>query len=427
MENLTFGTDGIRGVYGDTLTEEVAFKLGAALGEKGPLLIGRDNRPSSPSLSAALAAGARSTGADVTAVGLTTTPALYYLLTRTDATRAVMVTASHNPPAHNGLKVFTREGKPTEAERREIERGMQTCVLKATTPPLREDPALLSLYESFFRRAVGRLDGMTVVLDYAGGAGYAFRDLFASVGARVIPLNLRETGERINEGSGALHPEGCATATERYGADLGIALDGDGDRLIAATREGEILDGDRLVYLLACRMKARGKLKKDRVAMTVMTNGGVLKSLSERGISVLSCAVGDTAVAETMRAEGLNLGGEQSGHVILGDYLMTGDALLVGALLLRSIREDGPIQDTPPPLVYPQILLNVPVRDGTIARDPAVQSLAASLKEELPEGRILVRASGTEKVVRVMVEHPDEKSARRAALRLREEILRRSR
>ena len=424
MNELHFGTDGIRGVYGRTLTEETAYRLGAALGKRGELLIGRDNRPSSPSLARALACGAASVGGCTVAVGLTTTPALYYLLTRSVCAHAVMVTASHNPPTHNGLKVFSRQGKLSEEDRIKIELEMGAISLHLDPDfPLAEDPSLLGEYEDFFLRTVGNLKGSRIVLDYAGGAGYAFKGLLETLGAQVTAMNLRESGGHINEGCGALHPEHMAEETRRQGADLGIAIDGDGDRLIVADREGRLSDGDAITYLFACKMKKARTLARDKVVMTVMTNSGVLKSLSREGISVISCAVGDAAVTETMKAERLNLGGEQSGHVILGDCLMTGDALLAGAMLLKSIREEG-VSLTPPPEIYPQILLNVAVPDKSVAYDPALQSLAAEIKEELKEGRVLLRASGTEEVVRIMVEHPREPVARAAAERLKASVLR---
>ena len=424
MKASKFGTDGIRGVYGDTLTEQTAYALGYALGKRGKVLIGRDNRLSSPALAKSVACGVARGGSDSRSVGLITTPALYYLLTKTDNDFAVMVTASHNPPDHNGLKVFTREGKPSPDERKEIEEGIASA---KGAPDDRfsyeETPSLLALYEEFFRQAIGSLHGLTVVVDYAGGAGGVFKGLLGTLGAHVIPLNLRACGDRINVDSGALHPSLCARETHRLGADLGFAIDGDGDRIIAADRTGTLLDGDRITYLLACRKKARGALPHDSVAMTVMTNGGVIKSLNEKGITVRSCAVGDSAVAATMKAEGLALGGEQSGHVILGDLLLTGDAMLVGATLLKSIAEEGPLALTPPPTIYPQVSFDLPVPDKRIAEDPRLRAFAAKIKEELIGGRVLLRASGTEEVVRIMVEHPEEDTARTAAMRLKQKVL----
>ena len=425
MTGYSFGTDGIRGIYGETLTEETAYRLGAALGSEGDLLIGRDNRPSSPTLARALACGALSAGGNVRAVGVVTTPSLYYLLSISTYTRAVMVTASHNPPEHNGLKVLTKVGKPSEKERRQIEERMATVTPQADCSYLYREENDLSPYIAYLKEKIGRLDGACVVVDYAGGAGSVLKGLFRELGAKEIALNARENGAQININCGALHPEACAHEVLRNHADIGIAIDGDGDRIIAVTRSGILLDGDHTTYLFACRMKAKGTLLRDRVAMTVMTNSGILRSLTERGISVTSSAIGDAALAETMKAEGLNLGGEQSGHVILGDYLPTGDGLIAGAALTRSILEEGDLEKTPPPVVYPQILLNLPVPDKKIANDPELRRIAAEIKDSLREGRVLLRASGTESVVRIMVEHPLEAFARDATERLKEEVLKR--
>ncbi|MBQ7712257.1 MAG: hypothetical protein IJT69_00410 [Clostridia bacterium] len=418
-----FGTDGIRGIYGETLTEETAFALGRALGEKGNLLIGRDNRPSSPSLARAVACGAASAGAEFLSVGLTTTPAIYHVLTRLPYTNAVMVTASHNPPSHNGLKVFTRNGKPNEKERTEIEKTLRdTTRTHFRDIKYAEDPSPLSLYEDRFREFFRDLSGLTVVLDLAGGAGYRFKGLLGTLGAKVIPLNARESGDRINESCGALHPEECLEETIKRGADLGIALDGDGDRIIAATRDGRLLDGDDIVYLLALRMQRKGALKKSKVAMTVMTNGGVVKSLERQEITVRTTPVGDSAVAAAMAEEGLNLGGEQSGHVILSDYLPTGDGLLTGAALLASIRDDGPLALEPPPMRYPQIKCNLPTAAPSLLERPELLREVKEIEQTLTNGRILLRASGTEAMIRILVECPNETQAKAAMRRLVERL-----
>lgn len=424
MKNNRFGTDGIRGIYGETLTEETAYRLGAVLGREGSLLIGRDNRPSSPSLARALACGVASVGGKARSVGIVTTPALYYLLTCSDAHNAMMVTASHNPPEYNGLKVLTRKGKPNENRRKEIEREMATIIPRIDPTYRLNESGDTSIYRHYIRERIGSLAGIRVVVDYAGGAGSVFKGLYREMGAEEIALNDRENGDEINVNCGALHPEGCAKEVVRKKADIGVAIDGDGDRIVVVTRSGRILDGDHVTYLLARRMKAHGRLHRNLVAMTVMTNGGILKSLTAHGIDVISCAVGDTALAETMRDEEIDLGGEQSGHLILREFLPTGDGLLVGAYLMRSILEDGDLDDTPPPLVYPQILLNVPVPDKSIADAPALRQLASEIKSSLREGRVLLRASGTEDLIRIMVEHEDREIAESAALRLKAEILR---
>ena len=424
MDRLSFGTDGIRGVYGDTLTEVSAFRLGVVLGQYGSLLIGRDTRPSSPSLAAALACGAISVGAKCTSVGLITTPALYYLLTQTGDAHAVMITASHNPPEHNGLKVFTREGKPSPAQCHTWEEALARVKMHAPTAfPLREDPSLLTLYVDFFKQTIGSLSGARIAVDYACGAGVAFKDLLSKLGAEVLPINAREAGERINVGCGALHPERLARHPRRSQATMGIALDGDGDRLIVADDAGTLWNGDRIAYFLACRMKENKTLAKNAIVMTVMSNSGMLKSLSEQGIDCKTCAVGDTAVAATMRKEGLNLGGEQSGHLILGDKLMTGDALLAGAVMAKSLLTQGGFDQTPPPRIYPQVLINLPVADKRIAEDPALRAFAADLAQSLGEGRLLLRASGTEDLVRIMAEHPSRESAERAVLAVKNKLL----
>ena len=423
MEKGHFGTDGIRGIYGKTLTERTAFALGKALGSRGDILIGRDDRLSSPTLSRAVASGAALAGANVLSVGLTTTPALFYVLSRLPYRYAVMVTASHNPPDHNGLKVFTKEGKPDEKTRKEIEEALEKE--NEETPPLgllREDPAPLALYEEFVRASFPDLSGMTIVLDPARGAACRFKGLLGTLGARVIPLNAEANGAQINVGCGALHPEICAKKTIETGADLGVALDGDGDRIVAVDKGGTILDGDRILYALALRMKRRNLLSKNKIAMTVMTNAGVIKSLNDHDVAVRITPVGDSEVAAAMKEEGLNLGGEQSGHVILGDLLPTGDGLLVAAALLQSIREDGPLSQDPPPTLYAQSRRDLPVPDKRIAYDPALLLYAREIEEELGEGRVLLRASGTEDLLRILVEHPNEETANQAAERIAERI-----
>ncbi len=414
MKKSVFGTDGVRGIYGKTLTDETAFRLGVALGSRGDVLLGGDNRVSTPALLSALAAGVKAGGGIARSVGLVTTPALYYLLTKREEPFAVMVTASHNPPEHNGLKVFSREGKLGEKDRLSIEEAMA----KAEIPLAYEEPKVeneaLSRYEDFLLSFAGDLSGVSVLIDLAGGAGYAFRDLLQKTGATVFVRNARHTGEKINENCGALFPSVLRKEVLAVRADLGFALDGDGDRIVAANGKGEILDGDKILYLLACRMKERGKLKRHKVALTVMTNSGVLESLSEKGIEAVCSAVGDAAVVETMRAEGLNLGGEQSGHIVLGDLLMTGDALLVGIALMKIQKEEGRLPD-PSVTIYPQVLLNVPVRDKTAALSSKVRETAEKIKGAFEKGRVLVRASGTENLIRVMTEHPSFERAESAA------------
>ena len=424
MNTSHFGTDGIRGIYGKEVTDETAYRLGAALAKRGSILLARDNRLSSPRLASAFLGGVRAAGGEASSLGLSTTPALFYAFTHSGAENAVMITASHNPPDHNGLKVFDKAGKLGKDACREIEEEMQSISFSSVSyHKQKTDPSLLESYRAFFREAVGRLDGVKVAFDYAGGAGYAFRDLLPSLGAEVFPLGLSEKGGGINVGCGALFPEALLKETLRVKADLGVALDGDGDRILVVTKEGDILDGDALLYLLARKMKKEGRLAKDKVALTVMTNSGVLKSLTEIGVTPVLCNVGDSAVTAAMKAEGLNLGGEQSGHLILGDLLMTGDGLLVGGMLLKMLRAGEPVLRPKELTVYPQCRIDLCVADKSVAYAEATQAFAAKIKARLPEGRILVRASGTENVVRIMAECPDASLAEKCAREIKSFLL----
>ena len=419
MIDLHFGTDGIRGIYGESITDEAAYALGRALAQKGKLLVARDNRLSSPALAAALLGGA---GNKASYLGVATTPCLYYLLTRSDADYGVMITASHNPPEHNGLKVFDKEGKLAERAREDIVRAMKkesACVTYRECTPQNERK---KAYRDFIKETIGSLSNVRAVVDYAEGATCEYKDILPSLGADITPLHSLGDGSRINVDCGALHPRHLAKEVQSKHADIGFAVDGDGDRIVAVTKTGDILDGDAILYLLARKMLKEGRLPHRKIALTVMTNSGVLKSLTELGVTPVSCNVGDAAVVETMKCEGLALGGEQSGHIVLGEHLMTGDALLVGATLMKMIKEGEPIERPKELLVYPQCLINVPVRDKNVAYSDEVQSLAAAKKKALSYGRVLVRASGTEALVRVMVECPDAKVAETTAREIAEKV-----
>jgi len=416
MKSICFGTDGIRGIYGEEITDETAFRLGTVLGKKGTLILARDNRLSSPRLAAAFLGGVASTGGRCRYIGQATTPSLYYVHTHTDTAYAVMITASHNPPSHNGLKVFYKGEKLSKADREEVAAEMTALPVEDVFyREISEEPEALDGYRTFFGNAVGDLSGVRAVVDYAGGAGGVFGDLLSSLGAEVSSLNLLGSGEKINVGCGALHPEAVRAETVKRKADIGFALDGDGDRIVAVTKEGDVLDGDALLYILARKRKEKGTLRKNRIALTVMTNSGVLRSLSDLSIEVTLCGVGDSAVTAAMRSEGLTLGGEQSGHIVLGDLMMTGDGLLVGGKLMQMIKRGDRLIKPKELIVYPQALLNVPVHDRKVAALPEVHALAMRLKESAGAGRILVRASGTENVVRVMAECPNRRLAEKFA------------
>ena len=393
------------------MTDRTAFTLGRALSKRGSLLVARDDRISSPALAAALLGGA---GDAARYLGIATTPSLYHALTHSDASYGVIITASHNPPEHNGLKVFDREGKldkrESEALLEEMRRVTDETTYSTKTPSTREKDE----YRAFLREAIGRLDGVRAVVDYGEGAACEYVDVLPSLGADIIPLHAGSDGANINVGCGALHPENLREEVLRRGAGLGIGLDGDGDRIVAVTSDGDLLDGDLILYTLALDRKARGTLRENKIAVTVMTNGGVLKGLADAGIEATLCPVGDAAVTAAMRAENLTLGGEQSGHVVLGDRLMTGDALLVGGTMLKMLKAGVPVIK-PSVRLYPQCLLNVPVRDRSVAKSEELLRLTERIRLSLPSGRVLVRASGTEDLVRVMTECPSRELAERAA------------
>jgi phosphoglucosamine mutase len=424
-----FGTDGVRGVANTELTPEHVLRLGRAAArvlDAPRVLVGRDTRRSSPMLEAALAAGLASEGAEVVSVGMLPTPALAWLASEAGAA-AGMVTASHNPFADNGIKFFAPGGRKladdTEA-RIEVE-------LAALEWPSRSgvdvgtvvtDPAAAGRYVDHLVRLFpdGLLGGLRLVVDCAHGAMSTVAPLvLEGLGAQLTVINNAPDGCNINDQCGATHPEALAEAVRSLGADAGLAFDGDGDRVMAVDATGTLLDGDRQLAVIAPALKAEGRLRSDAVAVTVMSNLGFRLAMSRQGIRIVETAVGDRYVLEALERDGLSLGGEQSGHLIFRDLSTTGDGLLAGLVLLETVRRAGhPLAEAAARAMtsYPQVLVNV----RTAQRHPDVAGLIAEeisgVEDELAgEGRVLVRASGTEPVVRVMVEAPTAAEARRAA------------
>jgi phosphoglucosamine mutase len=424
-----FGTDGIRGVANEEpLTPELAYRVGRQLVatlhvehgvERVRLVLGRDTRRSGPLLEAALTAGALSAGADCYAVGVLPTPAIA-LLTRTlEAHGGVVFTASHNPFADNGIKLFSAAGtKFPDAWEAEIEARLAD---RDSAPRARRerigrlvayDRAEADYVDFLCRSFPLDLGGMTVALDCAHGATYRVGPrVLRRLGARVVARGAAPSGTNINDGVGALHPEGLQAWVTRRGAAVGFAFDGDGDRLIAIDHTGVIRDGDYVLAIAGRHLAARGRLRGATVITTVMANLGLEEALGAAGIRVARTQVGDRYVAEEMERCGANLGGEQSGHILFRDHAPTGDGILSALALLSVVTETGQ------PLAalagcmrkYPQILLNVPV-----ASKPPLESLGdlAGRMRALEQamngtGRILVRYSGTEPLARVMIEGPD--------------------
>jgi phosphoglucosamine mutase len=423
-----FGTDGVRGVANTELTAEHVLRLGRAAAKvlaSPSVLIGQDTRRSSPMIVAALAAGFASEGVDVVSAGVLPTPALAWIAAQ-QGVAAAMVTASHNPFPDNGVKLFAAGGRklPDDVEGR-VDQELATLGAPSRAGievgSISMDHTLAARYVGHFvERYTDTLAGLRVVADCANGAISGVAPVvLRALGADVVAINDQPDGCNINDHCGATHPSAAAEGVLAHGADAGLAFDGDGDRVMVIDRAGNVIDGDRLMAVLAPAMKAAGRLRGDAVVVTVMTNLGFRRAMGTSGIRVVETAVGDRYVLEALEREQLSLGGEQSGHIILPELSTTGDGLLAGVELLRTVRESGhELADVAAEAMvsYPQVLVNV-----RMARPR--QDVAALVADEIAavegsfggDGRVLIRPSGTEPVVRVMVEAPSAAQARRTA------------
>ncbi len=427
-----FGTDGIRGKAGvHPMTPEIALALGRAVahvfrahtGKHHRILIGKDTRLSGYMFEDALAAGICSMGVDVIQVGPLPTPALAFLTRDMRCNAGVMITASHNPYQDNGIKFFAADGfKLPDAEEMRIERLIESGEVQTVSVPSDEigqasriDDArgryIVYLKNTFPRDLT--LDGMRIVIDCANGAGYrvgptALREL----GAEVYEMGCEPNGRNINEGCGSLFPERIAAKVRELRADVGIALDGDADRVTLVDEHGEILDGDQLMWLCARDMQKRGVLKGGAVVATVMSNLGLEIALGDLGIDLIRASVGDRYVVEEMRKGGYNLGGEQSGHILILDHGTTGDGMMSALQVIAMMaRKSEPLSRLVEGFErFPQILINLKVVEKRPLDELSiVQEAIAQVEEDLgKEGRVLIRYSGTENLVRVMVEGRDE-------------------
>ncbi len=433
-ERKLFGTDGIRGVANrEPMTAEMALRLGQAVARKfrhdrraGRIVIGKDTRLSGYMLESALQAGIVSAGADVMLVGPLPTPGIAFITSSMRADAGVVISASHNPYQDNGIKIFAADGfkLPDEVEA-EIERDMEAignghdgvrAAPDAIGKAVRIEDAG-GRYVQFLKHAFPRdltLDGVKVVVDCANGAAYSVApQVFSELGASVDELNVWPDGRNINYACGALHPEYMAEEVKRSGAQLGIALDGDADRVILADENGNVIDGDQVMAILATRMLAQGELPEQTVVATVMSNLGLERALSSRGGKLVRNAVGDRYVVEAMRERGLVLGGEQSGHIVFLDHATTGDGIVAALRVLAVMaQERKPLSELAARAMtrYPQVLLNFAVaRKRPFEEMPSVQKMIAKVEGALgAEGRVLVRYSGTEAKARVMIEGQDE-------------------
>ncbi|MGY1802080.1 phosphoglucosamine mutase [Blastococcus sp. SYSU D00922] len=439
-----FGTDGVRGLANADLTPELSLSVARAAagvladrdGTSRPVaVVGRDPRASGEMLEAAVVAGLTSAGAEVLLAGVVPTPALAHLTAETGADLGVMISASHNPMPDNGIKLFSRGGhKLPDAVEAAIERTVVSGSSDGHRPSgaaIGRVRALPDAAERYARHVLSTvdqpLDGLRVVVDCAHGAAAGTApDVYRRAGATVHAIGNEPDGWNINDGIGSTHLGPLVDAVRAQGADIGIAHDGDADRCLAVTADGEVVDGDAILAICALALHERGALKGDTVVATVMSNLGFHHTMRDAGIAVQTTAVGDRYVLEALREGGLSLGGEQSGHLVFLDHATTGDGLLTGLALLSRLRATGRSLAELASVVQrlPQILINVPVTDRlAVAESEAVAEAVNAVEEELGEsGRVLLRPSGTEQLVRVMVEAPTQEQADEVAHRLAEVV-----
>ena len=425
-----FGTDGVRGEANVELTPELAFKLGRFGGyvlsqheEETPLVfVGRDTRISGELLEHALIAGLLSVGIRVYKLGVIATPGVSYLVRTEKASAGVMISASHNPALDNGIKFFGGDGFKLDDDRElEIEALLDAAEDTLPRPSAQglgtvmEYPEGLRKYQEFLVSTGVQLEGMHVVLDTANGAAStSARQIFADLGAQLTVIGENPDGLNINDGVGSTHPELLQEKVKEVGAAIGLAFDGDSDRLIAVDENGEIVDGDKIMYIIGSYLSGKGLLEKNTIVTTVMSNLGFHKALDAKGIQKEITAVGDRYVVEEMRKSGYNLGGEQSGHVIIMDYNTTGDGQLTGVQLTKIMQETGKklSELAAEVTIYPQKLVNIRVENSMKDKAmevPAIREIIEKMEAEMAgNGRILVRPSGTEPLLRVMAEAPTD-------------------
>jgi phosphoglucosamine mutase len=451
-ERKLFGTDGVRGVANVyPITAEVALQLGRALAWKvrsgdhrHRIVIGKDTRLSGYMLETAIAAGICSMGVDVLLCGPLPTPGIAFITQSMRADAGVVISASHNPYQDNGIKFFDRTGfKLPDEEELEIERLVlggsgATADFQGLRPTAeligkakRIDDAI-GRYVVFLKAIFPReltLDGMTIVVDCANGAAYHVAPaVFEELGARVVPLHVEPDGRNINDGCGAMHPAEMAAAVRSHGANLGIALDGDADRVIVADENGQVVDGDAIMAIVARDLLRRGQLRQETVVATVMSNVGLERSMAELGGAVVRTQVGDRYVVEEMRRHGFNFGGEQSGHLVFLDHVTTGDGVCAALNLLAVMKRSGqPLSQLAACFeASPQAQINVAVKEKPpLETLEGVRTAIAEVEKALGNrGRVLVRFSGTENKARVLVEGPDAALIRSHAERIAEALRR---
>jgi phosphoglucosamine mutase len=437
-----FGTDGIRGLVEKDLTTELAFKLGRVFGLlieqerlSGPwsAVIGRDTRLSCKAIEEAVSSGLSSQGVNVSLVGVIPTPGLAFLAKIGGFDGGVMISASHNSAEYNGIKFLSHNGfKLSEEIESEIERAIANYeqVRFPDTPPglIEHNTGLSAKYLEYLKQIEkSSLSGLKIVIDMANGATYSIGPrLFAACGADVIPISDKPDGMNINLNCGSTHLDALQKAVTAHRADAGLAFDGDGDRVLAVDENGETVDGDQIVLIEALEMAQNGKLRNNMVVATVMSNYGFEAALQKHHITLKRTSVGDRYVVEEMVASGAVLGGEQSGHVVFLDYNTTGDGLITGLKLLATMKRSGRKLSVLSAEMerYPQVQLNVSVRSmQNLDRNPTIKTAISIAEDQIQgKGRIVIRASGTEPLIRIMVEGKDYSLINQLARKLADSI-----
>jgi phosphoglucosamine mutase len=435
MEKL-FGTDGIRGkAYDHPVTAEMAERLGRALvkmaGKK--VLVGRDTRESGEMLEAGVIAGLINAGAFALRLGVVPTPAVALLVREMGADAGVMLTASHNPFADNGMKVFGAGGlKLSDA----VEAEMEALLLADGCPESSGEKGVtedflegLGRYAESAKASIGGMDlrGLKVVIDAGNGSGFEIGpQIFRELGAEVIEMAVKPDGRNINEGCGALYAGKAGALVKECGADLGVSFDGDADRVIFTDAGGNVVSGDRVMAMCAIALKQAGELRGNSMVATVMSNLGMDEALRGEGISVMRAGVGDRMVLEMMREHGISFGGENSGHLIFADHATTGDGIVSALQVCKMMKESGKTLAELASVMreYPSTLLNLPIREKPPIKNlPKLQALISEAEESFgSEGRQLVRYSGTESKIRVLIEHSDADTVNRWIAKFREVI-----
>lgn len=425
-----FGTDGVRGLANQELTPELALELGRAAakqirkdapkGRKLRAIVARDTRMSGDFLDHAISAGLASEGVDVNRIGVVTTPCVAYLTAKTDVDLGVMISASHNPMPDNGIKFFARGGyKLPDA----IEDQIEQLLGDETDRPIGESVGEINaeresaekLYIKHLVRAAGDLSGLRVAVDCANGAASRLGpEALQEAGVDTVVINASPDGRNINDNCGSTHPQQLQSQVVAAGCDFGVAFDGDADRCLAVDSAGNLIDGDKIMGMLAASFKEKGELTGNTLVITIMSNLGLILAMKEKGINTVQTAVGDRYVLEKMREQGFVLGGEQSGHVINANHATTGDGILTALCIARAVKDAGQPLEKICEFVkrLPQTLINVPNVDKTRTDDAGLQAEIAKAEEELGDtGRVVLRASGTEPLVRVMVEAATQEQA----------------